>query len=171
MGIFTKFIQKFQVPTSMYQEAAYSTYGDTKIILKPTSVNFLQPGDLITFNYDGEWRARRYLVVSCKRGPDGNFTAPGTGNWLLCAFKIVETLPGMELLFQTLYKDRISSRYFMKRQDKVNEFTKWYQMPNTSNRILGYYNFRTFIIPKMKNMYEIEVKQTNPVADIPSYLR
>ena len=145
----SKLFSRLQIPTALYGLASYDSLGETKISLRATSVPFLNPGDLVSFQYRGKWLSRRQLVIGCKRGRGGNFTSSYSGNWLLCALEIIEEPTPLTRMFNTYYKNPAAIQYF---NDK--------RLGSPGKEMVFYYDFRTFIIDNIKNLYELEVKPT-----------
>jgi hypothetical protein len=142
--VFSKFIKKLQLP-SEYQEAAVEVFQKPRITLTQASINYIQPGDIITFSYNSLLTSRRFLVVSTRKNPRGKFMS-GRGNYLICGYDLSnkETLPGLVMIFNSFYKSNKSS---------------YERLKNLMSSIFGGDSYKTFNVNKMKAVFELVIAQ------------
>ena len=143
--VFAKFIKKLQLP-SVYTEAAFESLDTASLKLNTTSPSMLQPGDIVTFSYEGGIlsASRRFLIVGTEAHPGAKYIS-GKGNYLICGYDLTnkESLPGLVMVFNSFYKNRSSN---------------YKQMKSTMSSIFGG-PFKTFKASGMRSLYKIEASK------------
>ena len=133
------------------------------------STSYLRAGKFISFVYKGVTTVA--FIAKTERAPDGTFVSKGTYNTLVTAFKLNDAADiVLEAFVESLNnnKDKTSS-YRQKHMLKtvglstiknLSKFRLWksFKLAMSLTTILGKDNFRTFIMSKMLNIHELEVK-------------
>ena len=117
------------------------------------SAGFIQPGDVVAFNYRAENSGRYEPVVALvvqTRVSSGVRISKGTGNRLLTCFKIEDTSESQAIL-RRLYNNKVKSSI-----RRASRMFGW-----LDKKSLGDDNYRTYIMDSMhmSNMMEIKFKK------------
>ncbi len=89
------------------------SHGRSRVRPIPISHEFIQPGDVLIFNYESEEddNTKIVLVVSTQRAPGGLFVST-QGNLLLTCYRVDLISPGLiSFILKMLYKNRDQCRY------------------------------------------------------------
>jgi len=109
------------------------------IAVSPKSKFSITPGDVFAFKYRRSRLYRLMIIMQVKRGP-GMFIST-RNNLLVCGFKLNELKDSTGILLNRLYKNRLSSDYYL--------------IKRLYSHLFGLENFRTYKLSDMHVMKEI----------------
>ena len=137
---------KLQIPDELRQAAndVYNSDEEEVSIMKVVQSNssVALPGDVALFTYDGESTLRKVLVVKTNSAKLGKFTS-SQGNKLLCCFELEQTLGTLTSVFDKLYKN--------------SDFSSYDKFKGGLDMFFGRSKYKTFIVSKIDNFYEIHI--------------
>lgn len=146
--------KKLQIPYE-YTLAIEEVYGE-EWKAKPTqkAINKLKPGDLAIFNYKGEGKLRKFLIVSTPKAMDGKFVS-SRKNKLICGYDLngKETISGLVMVFNSFYKKDPSDENKNRSSRRIPRYTS---MKKTMKSVFGD-SYRTFDEKLISDFYEIQV--------------